>query len=161
MEGIGVVRLGESGQLWADSVVATLSTRDTELLELLYRENFDLEINVAANALPMGRQGSQSSHSAHVILYGPEDLGADLKDVLNSTGFFLQDPVGASRDVVYLNPQRLFNSEEARTYNLSSRAELAVEQEEAEMIDVLAQFTTQVDLTPTEGSSHLLTPLQL
>ncbi|KAF2993054.1 hypothetical protein E8E14_000814 [Neopestalotiopsis sp. 37M] len=154
------VQLGEGGQLWADEVVATLSTRDTALLELLRGENLELEISIVATALPLGTQSSKATSSAYVVLYGLEDLWLDLKKVLNSTGFFLQDPVGASRDVVYFNPQRLFVPEDARTSNVLVQEGLDVEEEEISMIDVLAQFTTQVDLEPTEGSNYLLTPLK-
>lgn len=159
---MGAARLGIGGQLWSDEgVVATLLTRDTELLELFRRENLKLEISTVAIESHLGKKASQPPLTIHVILYGLEELCLGLKQVLQRTGFFLQDPIGARRDVVYFNPQRLINSKDVRTSNVLPRAELKVEEEEVSMIDVLAQFTTPIELQTTEGSNYLLTPLQL
>ncbi|ETS82745.1 hypothetical protein PFICI_04621 [Pestalotiopsis fici W106-1] len=160
--GAETLRLDTSGQLCsnADEAVATLSSRDTKLLGLLQRESLELEISIRHPETSSVTRTAQSSSFARVILYGLETLGPGLKKVLSNTEYFLQDPVGAGRDVAYVNPQRLFNSAAARTSNVQSDAELAVEQEEISIIDVLAAFTTPVDLEPTEGSHDLLTPLQ-
>lgn len=95
------------------------------------------------------------------ILYGEKNLCDALKEVLRAQNLYLQDPINATRDVIYWNPQRYFNSPTARTLDFRATAnEPEATEEKISYSDPLAAFTTGHELDETEPSSHVRTPLK-
>ncbi|KAI8622935.1 hypothetical protein F5Y19DRAFT_483275 [Xylariaceae sp. FL1651] len=149
-----------------DVPVATLQPRDLELIELFRNENVQVELSIGSStaittAIKSSHKRRAAFQLASATLYGHADLAPDVKEVLNSLGLYLQDPVRALQDAVYSNPQRLFNTAGLRTSDLwALQAEDAVVKSSVAPIDVLSNFTTRDEIYETEGSDCLLTTLQ-
>lgn len=163
---VGGLRIGKSGHLYAlqgehDTKLATLLPRDAELLELFDREDVEVDLSFnEVNVLGADRGPSPQPSWIQAILYGRRTLAPSLKELLNDLDFFLQDPYGSVRDVPYINPQRLFNSPNARTSDPSYHTQRQVTSKEIQTMDILPKFTSSGDLPEIEGSPILLTPLK-
>ncbi|KAF4457142.1 DNA repair protein rad5 [Fusarium austroafricanum] len=100
-------------------------------------------------------------YTLQAILYGDEDLGDGLKEILRGQNLFLQDPWGANRDAVYINPQRYCNSPGIRTsdFHITTNDTKATE-EQINPTDFLAEFTSGDVLSETQPSQHVKTTLK-
>lgn len=136
--------------------LASLQKRDTELLELFQSENISVELRVE---LEDRTRYSSTLQQATAILYGIPSLASDIKETLSNLELYLQDPINATRDLPYSNPQKLYNPPGARTSTLEVSQHQRVTKSEVTPLDVLCRFTSSNSLDETEGSQCLLTPL--
>jgi len=137
--------------------LATLRKRDKELIELLQKENVDVELSLELAQHPKTPSARQQ---ATAILYGAQSLTSNIKDTLGFLELYLQDPIDATRDVTYLNPQRLFSTPGARTSLFWAPQSQAITKSSLTPVDILSEFASADGIDETEGSQYLLTPLQ-
>ncbi|KAF4957354.1 hypothetical protein FSARC_11329 [Fusarium sarcochroum] len=158
-ESVKVRQGGEIFSVISNGLRGSVRSRHAQLLELFRTEHMELDLRISSVGLSVNTCSVQCALQA--ILYGDRDLCDGLKEVLRSQNLFLQDPYGASRDVVYWNPQRYCNSPERRTSHFSSANEdqKAIE-ERISHVDLLSGFTSGSDLSETEPSSFVRTPLK-
>ncbi|KAI5861037.1 hypothetical protein GGS23DRAFT_205845 [Durotheca rogersii] len=160
--GVVAVQNGVSGSLLShDSMVplATLTTRDAKILKLFRQESIEMEIRLIpgySTSKTTGRRGT----IAAVTLYGCEYLGEPLQEALQQLVLYLQDPIYATRDNLYWNPQRFYNPPGQRTTVFRRMMDIPPgRQEQVSPVDYLAGFCSEVSLAETQGSPFLLTPL--
>jgi hypothetical protein len=96
------------------------------------------------------------------IIYGPKHRFDDVGDFMTQCGRFLEDPVGADRDVPYMNPQCLFSIHEmpTTTFELSRPLEYSVDDFTQTCSDILTGFETIDPLYETPTPAYLRTELQ-
>ncbi|KAH7002371.1 hypothetical protein EDB80DRAFT_867377 [Ilyonectria destructans] len=160
------LRLGNNGTLYPshfdptrDQIYGTLEPRDIQLLELFSREEIEFELMWMACTI----DGKKAE--VWVTLYGPQDIAADLSDLFQTLGLYLQDPVHALRDAPYFNPQRFFNRPDIRTTDfqavtLTHPQISTAKDEDIVATDVLNSFISLDTLDETHASSHVLTELK-
>ncbi|KAM0227011.1 hypothetical protein ACHAPO_011890 [Fusarium lateritium] len=156
------VEIRQGGEIFSsvsDVLRGSIRSRHAQLLELFRTEQVDMDLGISS--IGSSTKTSSRQFSLQVILYGDKDLSRSLKEALRSQDLFLQDPYGASRDVIYWNPQRYYNPPGMRTsdfYSTKDSQETIVEQ--VDHVDSLAAFISASDMIETEPSSHVRTPLQ-
>ncbi|KAL4724048.1 hypothetical protein ACLX1H_008653 [Fusarium chlamydosporum] len=156
------VEIRQGGEIFSsasDAPRGSIRSRHAQLLELFRTEHIDMDLGISSTGSSTNTASRQLV--LQVILYGEKDLSDSLKEVLRSQDLFLQDPYGASRDVVYWNPQRYCNPSGVRTsdfYSTKDSQKTIVEQ--VDHVDSLAAFTSRNDMTETEPSSHVRTSLK-
>lgn len=156
------VEIRQGGEIFSsasDAPRGSIRSRHAQLLELFRTEHIDMDLGISSTGSSTNTASRQLV--LQVILYGEKDLSDSLKEVLRSQDLFLQDPYGASRDVVYWNPQRYCNPPGVRTsdfYSTKDSQKTIVEQ--VDHVDSLAAFTSRNDMTETEPSSHVRTSLK-
>ncbi|RGP62627.1 hypothetical protein FSPOR_9206 [Fusarium sporotrichioides] len=151
------VEIRQEGEIFSSvsgALRGSIRSRHVHLLELFKTEHINMDLSISST----GSSTNISSRQCvlQVILYGDKDLSSSLKEVLRSQDLFLQDPHGASRDVLYWNPQRYCNPPEMRTsdfYPTKDSQKTIVEQ--VVHVDSLIAFTSRNDIAETEPSSHV------
>lgn len=133
-------------------------------MELLRREGVQFEL------LWMPKQFREeevtaSSTATWAVLYGPRDLSQDIGDTLQGLELYLQDPTHAITDAPYFNPQRFYNSPNARTVDFQADVSQqqpiqCVKDELVSFSDVLDSFSTESFLPEIAGSRYLETELK-
>jgi hypothetical protein len=157
-----ILEVRQGGEIFSsvsDTLRGSIRSRHAQLLELFRTEHMDMDLGISS----IGSSANTSSRQCalQVILYGDKDLSDGLKEVLRSQDLFLQDPYGASRDVIYWNPQRYCNLPEMRTSDFHpTKDSQKATVEQVSHVDSLAAFTSRNDMTETEPSSHVRTPLK-
>ncbi|KAG7402421.1 putative SWI/SNF-related matrix-associated actin-dependent regulator of chromatin subfamily A member 3-like 1 [Fusarium oxysporum f. sp. rapae] len=158
-ENVDIRQGGEIFSSASDISRGSIRSRHAQLLELFRTEHIDMDLaisSIGSSANTLSRQCA-----LQVILYGDKDLSDGLKEVLRSQNLFLQDPYGASRDVLYWNPQRYCNFPETRTSHFHSTKDSQKKTvEQVSRVDSLAAFTSGDDLPETAPSSHVRTSLK-
>ncbi|KAI1499348.1 SNF2 family N-terminal domain-containing protein [Biscogniauxia marginata] len=157
------VRLDDAGRLFSsgsDISLGSLRARDRELVELFQRGSTETKLIVLWGS-PIARGPDSVQPTVYAILYGCRTLGPRLKDVLRDLGLSLQDPIHATRDVIYWNPQRFYNHPRACTSQLHvASEEPRIRQERIQPVALLAALVSTDSFTETEGPELLATPLQ-
>ncbi|KAH6869114.1 SNF2 family N-terminal domain-containing protein [Thelonectria olida] len=156
------VEIREKGQIFSAAshdLLASVRLRYANVLELFKNEHIDMDMVLSSQDSSVASNGEQAV--LKVILYGNKNLCDALKEVLRAQNLYLQDPISATRDVAYWNPQRYFNSPTARTSDFWATVnEPEAIEEKISYSDPLATFTTGHDLGETKPSSHVQTPLK-
>lgn len=151
------VEIRQGGEIFSsvsEASLGSIRSRHAQLLELFRIEQMDMDLRMSADE-------SSRQCALQVILYGDKDLSDSLKEVLRGQELFLQDPYGASRDVLYWNPQKYCNPPGTRTSHFhppKPSQEMVVE--EVSHVDSLAAFTSKHDMPKTEPSSLVRTSLE-
>ncbi|KAI0521715.1 hypothetical protein F5B22DRAFT_595968 [Xylaria bambusicola] len=156
----GNLRRSDDGTLFSMASpipLASLQKRDNELLELFRNENVSVELRLELKDHPK-RLGT--TQQATAILYGTPNLASDIKETLGSLELYLQDPIHATKDLPYSNPQKLYNYPGARTSLLGASQYQQVTKAQLTPVDILSEFVSSDGIDETEGSQYLLTPLQ-
>ncbi|KAK6850014.1 SNF2 family N-terminal domain-containing protein [Apiospora arundinis] len=158
--GARAVRMLNSGQLRcseSDSLLASITRREADVLELLYRESIEAELKLTTHK---PRYALPTEFVLQAILYGERNTGAPLGDTLEDLGLYLQDPINSLRDVMYWNPQRFYNDPNTRTWTREpGYSDPPVHTEHLNPIDTLKGFTSDVQWTETTGPTSLRTSL--
>ncbi|KAK8856058.1 SWI/SNF-related matrix-associated actin-dependent regulator of chromatin subfamily A member 3-like 1 [Apiospora arundinis] len=158
--GARAVRMLNSGQLRcieSDSLLASITRREADVLELLYRESIEAELKLTTHK---PRYALPTEFVLQAILYGERNTGVPLGDTLEDLGLYLQDPINSLRDVMYWNPQRFYNDPNTRTWTREpGYSDPPVHTEHLNPIDTLKGFTSDVQWTETTGPTSLRTSL--
>ena len=157
--------LSTNSQLLRESdleLCAVLGSTDTEVLELFRREGVEFDLLWVPDDLPNTTRRGTSAGVLWVTLYGDMGLAADLGEVLQNLGIYLQEPIYALRDVQYWNPHKFHNDANIRTSHLrkSVHIEGTSERIDAAFSTLLAEFVSEDALPETEGCPLLLTSLK-
>lgn len=148
---------GSHFSIASDEPLASLRRRENELVELFENEGLYVELSIELENHPKAQNMKQRGTG---ILYGDQSITAGLAETLRHLELYLQDPVGATRDVAYLNPQKLFNTPGARTTTLWASRNEEVSKSRVVPVDICSKFTSPDNTSETEGSECLLTKLQ-
>ncbi|KAF4975682.1 hypothetical protein FZEAL_7572 [Fusarium zealandicum] len=156
------VEIQQDGQIFCaitKDPLGSVLARHAQLLELFKAEYIDMDLVISSLESPGNTRAEKFVLQA--ILYGDRDLGDGLKDVVRGQNLYLQDPIGATRDVVYWNPQRYYNSPDTRTSHFwATPDEIQATENQILHQDSLAVFTSGEDLGETEASNHVRTALK-
>ncbi|KAK2752962.1 hypothetical protein CKAH01_06203 [Colletotrichum kahawae] len=140
----------------------TLGPCDAELLDSFRSEGIIYELF----GVPVGRhQTEQGDIPIWATVYGPRNLAQNFGQILSEADYYFQDPVLSLTDAEYFNPQRFFNTPDARTTDFSvsclGNSQLTTEMDETHFAtDVLKGLVSENDLLGTNGSPFLLTELK-
>ncbi|KAM5375794.1 hypothetical protein ACJZ2D_005850 [Fusarium nematophilum] len=158
----GPVEIREHDQIFSavsNNLQGCIRARYANLFELFKNEHIEMEMILSAQDPSGDPRGKQPV--LRVVLYGDRDLCVALKEVLEGQNLFLQYPIGATRGVIYRNPQRYFNHPGARTSDFwATINEPETTEEQVSYSDPLAPFSSGDDLDETEPSNHLTTTLK-
>lgn len=108
------------------------------------------------------KTASSSRICLSIIIYGAVHLFEDVGAFLQSSGMFLQDPVGCNRNVIYRNPHRLsgLDPDAPMTCQNDAKPVVCSLDVNSNSVDFLARFESGDTLPETEGHLSLLTPLR-
>ncbi|KAK8031327.1 hypothetical protein PG990_001061 [Apiospora arundinis] len=156
-KGTRAVRILSNGQLGctlSDEILASITAREADIMELFRAESIETELNIAFHK-PYYALSVETV--LRVILYGEPKTGQPLGDTLQDLGLYLQDPINAQRDVIYWNPQRFYNDPGSRTWLLDKEAsdETMVHSEHIDPVDALRGFVSAIEWPETTGSTFL------
>lgn len=136
-----------------------LAQRDVKLLGLLKKEGVEFDLLW----IPCHKASTDRSGTLWLTIYGDKALARDLGDALQEAEIYLQDPIHAERNTIYWNPQRFQNAEGLRTIDFKDNVPLDRYDPEVrgvKAVDVLKDFTSEDNLSETEGSACLRTHLK-
>jgi len=107
-------------------------------------------------------QSKKAVGSLEVILYGPRSRAGHVGDFVGKCRYYLQDPSGCTRNVIYFNPQRLASLDGylPMTFDLEQHQPYAMDNLHAAN-DILANFETTDALGQAETPRALRTELQV
>ncbi|KAM6529653.1 hypothetical protein FALCPG4_007782 [Fusarium falciforme] len=143
----------------SNDLLGTIRRRDAQLFELFKNERIETEMMLSPQHSSAETKGERLKLTA--ILYGDRALRDSLREVLQGQTLYLQDPIGATHDIIYQNPHRYFNPPGARTSDFwATVQEPETTEEKISYPDPLAAFTSGCDLDETEASSYIQTPLK-
>lgn len=170
--GVGTVPavFGESGKVLSEEDMRLLGLLDEharEVVQMLFTDpEIELQLSCrGSNAFGQSKRvktAPSSSTCLSIIIYGAFHLFEDVGAFLQSSGMYLQDPVGCDRDVTYRNPHRLSGLDPDAPTTLQNDT-LPVPYSpgiHSNPVELLARFESGDSLLETEGPSSLVTPLR-
>jgi len=133
------------------------------LSKLAVDGEIELQLRCSTGIDPAKSPRGKCFISLDAIIYGPRQRADNVGDFVAACGYYLQDPLGCAKNVVYFNPHRLacLHGYSPMTFDLLQHNSLPVKDVTGMANDILAQFETTDVLDEEPTPPALSTPLKL